>query len=110
MCAVPDKETMPWCCLAASPVSPYFGRAYAFAMTREEAERRASALNSHGSEERWFARKHAHGWEVVKVALPPGVRLDPLKEAVPQATRPTPAGPPPAHHRHFDGAGGAGGV
>jgi hypothetical protein len=79
-------------------------------MTRDEAERRASALNASASGERWFARNGADGWEVVKVALPPGVRLDPLKEATPQATRPAPAGPPPAYHRHFDGAGGAGGV
>ena len=74
-------------------------------MTREDAERRASALNAQGSADRWFARKRADGWEVVKVALPPGVRLDPLKEAVPEVTRPTPAGPPPALHRYFDGAG-----
>jgi hypothetical protein len=79
-------------------------------MTREDAERRAAALNAQGSEGRWFPRRSADDWEVVKVALPPGVRLDPVKEAAPQATRPTPAGPPPAYHRHFDGAGGAGGV
>ena len=80
------------------------------AMTREEAERRAAALTATGSGRRWFARKSTDGWEVVKVVLPPPVRLDPLKQAVPRATRPTPAGPPPAYHRHFDGAGGAGGV
>lgn len=57
-------------------------------MTREEAERRASELNAQGSGDRWFARRDADRWEVVKVALPPGVRLDPLKEAAPQATRP----------------------
>jgi hypothetical protein len=79
-------------------------------MTREDAERGASALNAQGSGDRWFARKGTNGWEVVKVALPPGIGLDPLKEAVPEAKRPTPAGPPPAYHRHFDGAGGAGGV
>jgi hypothetical protein len=75
-------------------------------MTREEAERRAEALNSDGFSDRWFGRKHGDGWEVVKLALPPGGRLAPLKEAVPQATRPTPAGPPPAYHRHFDGPAG----
>jgi len=73
-------------------------------MTREHAERRASALHADGTDNRWFARKGADGWEVVKVALSPGVRLDPVKETVPEATRPTPAGPSPAHHRHFDGA------
>jgi hypothetical protein len=77
-------------------------------MTRQQAERRAAALIAAGSGHRWFARKGADGWEVVKVALPPGVRLDPVKEAVPHATRPTPAGPPPAHHRHFDSGSGAG--
>jgi hypothetical protein len=79
-------------------------------MTREEAEHRAVALNSDGGGDRWFARSHEDVWEVVKVSLPTGVRLTPLKEAVPVATRPTPAGPRPAYHRHFDGAGGAGGV
>ena len=79
-------------------------------MRREEAEHRAAALNAQSSGGRWFVRSSSDGWEVVKVALPPGTRLDPLKEAVPEATRPTPAGPPPAYHRHFDGAGGAGGV
>jgi hypothetical protein len=79
-------------------------------MTREDAERRASALNMEDSANRWFARKGAEGWEVVKVALPPGVRLDSVKETVPEATRPAPAGPRPAYHRYFDGAGGAGGV
>ena len=79
-------------------------------MTREDAKQRAAALNAEGSGSRWFAREGTDGWEVVKVALPPGMRLDSLKEAVPEATRPTPAGPPPAYHRHFDGAGGAGGV
>jgi hypothetical protein len=38
-------------------------------MTREDAERRASALNVQGSADRWFARVGADGWEVVKVAL-----------------------------------------
>jgi hypothetical protein len=79
-------------------------------MTRDEAEHHASTLNADASGDRWFARRSADGWEVVKVGLPLGVRLDPLKEATRQATRPTPAGPPPAYHRHFDGAGGAGGV
>jgi hypothetical protein len=79
-------------------------------MTREQAEGRAAALNADDSGNRWFARRYGDGWEVVKLALPGGVPLTPLKQAVPQATRPTPADPPPAYHRHFDGAGGAGGV
>jgi hypothetical protein len=79
-------------------------------MTREEAERRASALNTDGSGARWFARRAASGWEVVKVALPPGVKLGPIRPAVVEATRPAPGGAPPAYHRHFDGAGGAGGI
>jgi hypothetical protein len=79
-------------------------------MTREQAECRAAALNAERSGHRWFARKGQDGWEVVKVALPPAVRLDPVQETVPHATQPTPAGPAPAYHRHFDGGGGAGGV
>jgi hypothetical protein len=75
-------------------------------MTREAAERRASVLNASASGERWFARNVEDGWEVVKIALPTGIRPGPLKETVAQATRPATAGPPPAYHRHFDGAGG----
>ena len=57
-------------------------------MTREQAERRAAALSAQGSRHRWFARNGQDGWEVVKVALPPGVRIDPVKETVPHATQP----------------------
>jgi hypothetical protein len=75
-------------------------------MTRGEAELRAAALNEQHARGRWFARPRYDGWEVVKVDLPPSMRLDPVKEAVPEATRPTPGGPPPAYHRYFDGPGG----
>jgi hypothetical protein len=71
-------------------------------MTREDAERRASALNAQGSRGRWFARKGADGWNVVKVALPPGAWLSPVKEAA-EVKRQTPGDGPPAFHRHFDG-------
>lgn len=74
-------------------------------MTREDAERRASALNAEGSGGRWFARRGADGWEVVKVALPPGVRLGPVKETQEVKPRPS-ADQPPAYHRHFDGLPG----
>ena len=79
-------------------------------MTREEAERRAAALTAAGSGHRWFARK-VHG------------RLGGREggAAAELGARPAQAGrsagdaadarwPAAAYHRHFDGAGGAGGV
>jgi hypothetical protein len=79
-------------------------------MTRDEAERRAAALSAGGSGERWFARQGANGWEVVKLALPPGIRLAPTKPAIAEVRRPPTPGAAPAYHRHFDGQGGVGGV
>jgi hypothetical protein len=79
-------------------------------MTRDEAEQRAAELTAAGSGERWFAREGLGGWDVIKVALPPGVSPDPVKPAIAEVRRPAPAGAPPAYHRHFDGPGGAGGV
>jgi hypothetical protein len=79
-------------------------------MTREEAERRVAELNASSADEHWFAREGADGWEVVKLALPPGMKSGPLHQSQPQETRPAPAGAPPAFQRFFDGPGGAGGV
>ena len=49
-------------------------------MKHDEAEGRPAELNAGGSGTSWFARERAGSWEVVKVALPPGARLEPLKE------------------------------
>jgi hypothetical protein len=76
-------------------------------MTREDAERRASALNAQHPGEHWFARDGADGWEAVKVLLPPGVRLTPIKETVETKARFTDA-PPPTPQRFFDAGPGAG--
>jgi hypothetical protein len=62
-------------------------------MTRAEAEDRAARLNAEHAERdtyRWMARAAGEGWEVVRVAIPGGVRLDPLKEAVESRPRPQP--------------------
>ncbi len=68
-------------------------------MTRDEAVEAAKELGAHHADRathRWIPRqKKDHTWEVVKVAMPPGARIDPLKtttEAVPEAAtgrRPT---------------------
>lgn len=60
-------------------------------MTRDEAVEAAKELGAHHADRtthRWIPRqKEDHTWEVVKVAMPPGARIDPLKtttEAVPK--------------------------
>ena len=61
-------------------------------MTRDEAEARAAALNQDATA-RFFARERGGAWEVVRVALPPGLRVDPLKASV--ESRPKPDAPDP---------------
>ena len=75
-------------------------------MTREDAERRAAVHNAQDPGSRCFARLGSDGWTVVKVALPSGVPLDPVKEATRVESHP--ADPPPAYHRFIDPPSGAG--
>ena len=61
-------------------------------MTREECEQRAAELNrSHPDRatHRWMVRETASGHQVVRVALPPGMRREPPSEANVEA-RPRP--------------------
>jgi hypothetical protein len=64
-------------------------------MTREEAEREARRLaQRHPDREthRWIAREEPDGdWVVVKVKMPPGMSVDPLKATV--ETKPKPPQP-----------------
>ena len=80
-------------------------------MTRDEAAIAARELGAHHADRathRWIPRqKEDHSWEVVKVALPPGMTVDPLKEtteAVPKP--PQPDDPRPANERNAPGAWG----
>ena len=52
-------------------------------MTREEAELRAAQLNAEHPDRatsRWIVKQAEGGWDVARIALPPGMRLDPIKE------------------------------
>ena len=69
-------------------------------MTREQAEARAAELNRDHPDRathRWLARESGDAWEVARVALPAGVRLDPFTATTearprpPQAPDPRPA-------------------
>jgi hypothetical protein len=60
-------------------------------MTRDEAEQRASALNQEHPDRgayRWMAREGGDGWQVARITVPGGVRLDPLHGAVESRPRP----------------------
>ena len=66
-------------------------------MDRAEAENRAAGLNREHPDRaryRWMARESAGDWEVVRLAIPGGIRLDPLKETVEARPRPAPADDP----------------
>jgi hypothetical protein len=75
-------------------------------MTRAEAEDRAATLNREHPDRgayRWMARSRADGWEVVRMAIPGGVRVDPLHEAVESRPRPEPSDPRTAFERNVGG-------
>ena len=66
-------------------------------MTRRQAEDRAAGLNREHADRaryRWMAREGGDGWEIVRLAIPGGVRLDPLNAVVEARPRPSPADDP----------------
>jgi hypothetical protein len=66
-------------------------------MTRAEAVHRAKSLNAEHPDRasyRWMARTAGENWEVVRVAIPGGVRVDPLQATVESRPRPQPAEDP----------------
>jgi hypothetical protein len=76
-------------------------------MTREEAQAKAAALNREHPDRhraRWLARERADGWQVARVSLPGGVRIDPLKPTV--AAKPRPPDAPDPRPAFFRDAGG----
>jgi hypothetical protein len=69
-------------------------RRYLQDMTRDEAQQQASTLNAEHPERglyRWMAREGVDGWQVARITVPGGVRVDPLHEAV--ESRPQPDAP-----------------
>jgi hypothetical protein len=66
-------------------------------MTRAEAEDHAATLNREHPDRgayRWMARAQGEVWQVARIAIPGGVRVDPLHEAVESRPRPQPAEDP----------------
>jgi hypothetical protein len=66
-------------------------------MNRDEAADRAASLNAEHPERkryRWMAREADGAWQVVRMAIPGGVRLDPLKASIESRPRPQPAEDP----------------
>jgi hypothetical protein len=76
-------------------------------MTREEAERDAAELNRAHPDRathRWFVRESGGAWQVVRMGLPAGIRLDPVTEAVEARPRPPhPDDPRPVAHQNIGG-------
>ena len=66
-------------------------------VTRDEAAAQAAALNAEHpdrSRYRWMAREADGGWQVVRMTIPGGVRIDPLTSSVESRPRPQPAEDP----------------
>jgi hypothetical protein len=62
-------------------------------MTKADAENRARELNREHPERdryRWSARESGEAWEVVRLAIPGAIRLDPLTATVESRPRPEP--------------------
>jgi hypothetical protein len=77
-------------------------------MTRQEAleeARRRQAEDPDRAGHRWMAHPHeVSGWTVTRVAMPAGVRVDPVTSTVESRPAPsTPHDPRPAHDRHVGG-------
>ncbi len=81
-------------------------------MTREQAEEHAAQLNAEHPDRannRWIVNETEGGWTVARVALPPGLRVDPVKETTESRPRP-PQAPDPrsAFIRNVGGPYGGG--
>ena len=75
-------------------------------MTRDEAQQRADELNRTHPDRgayRWLVREGGDGWQVARVTIPGGVRVDPLAEAVESKPQPEAPDPRPAFHRNVGG-------
>jgi hypothetical protein len=81
-------------------------------LTSDQARQRAAELNAEHPERgryRWLAREGEDGWQVVRIELPGGVRLDPLKGTVEAKPRPPEAEDPrPPMWRDVGGPWGPG--
>ena len=80
---------------------------YADSMSREEAELRAADFNREHpdrSSARWIARERDGAWEVARISLPPGMKIDPVTETTEAKPKPPqPGDPRPAFERNVGG-------
>jgi hypothetical protein len=78
-------------------------------MTRDEAVAAARELGAHHADRathRWIPRqKEDHTWEVVKVALPAGMEIKPLKPTIEAAEKPPQPDDPRTGHNQNIGRG-----
>jgi hypothetical protein len=76
-------------------------------VTRAEAENRARALNHEHPDRaryRWMARASDGSWDVVRLGIPGGPRLDPLKATVESRPQPEPREDPrPLYDKNVGG-------
>jgi hypothetical protein len=82
-------------------------------MTRDEARDRAHELNAEHPERgrfRWLARETGGDWQVVRMTIPGGVRVDPLKNAVESRPQPNPAEDPRSSYDKNVGGPWVGGI
>ena len=80
---------------------------YAENVTRENAEQRAAGLNREHPDRhraRWVAREKDGTWEVARISLPAGMRIDPISETSEANPKPPqPGDPRPAFERNVGG-------
>jgi hypothetical protein len=74
----------------------------------EQTARRLAGEHPDRDTHRWIAREGADGgWEVVKVKMPPGMRVDPLKATVESKPKPEqPDDPRSPYERNIGGPWG----
>jgi hypothetical protein len=81
-------------------------------MTRDDAEQRAAELNREHPDRhtaRWVSRERDGVWEVARISLPAGMRIDPVSETVETKPKPPQADDPrPAFERNVGGPYGPG--
>jgi hypothetical protein len=80
---------------------------YADEMTREQAEQRAAELNRDRPDRysaRWIARERDGVFEVARISLPSGMKIDPVTETTEAKPKPPhPDDPRPAFERNVGG-------
>lgn len=81
-------------------------------MTRDDAKQRAAELNREHPDHhtaRWVAREREGAWELARISLPAGMRIDPVTETTEAKPKPPrPGDPRPAFDQNVGGPYGPG--